>query len=127
MVIDIMEADIFAQKMRRRLRGKSIRFVLTDVVCREAKKARGFDVRSISARIRRLLGREVDVISIEERHIAEAERLSSRYHMCHHGDNRILAFCRERGLPLVTRDGDLHRVSQWVGVASFRPSEVGGI
>ena len=39
MVIDIMEADIFAQKMRRRLRGKSIRFVLTDVVCREAKKA----------------------------------------------------------------------------------------
>ncbi len=38
MVIDIMEADIFAQKMRRRLRGKSIRFVLTDVVCREAKK-----------------------------------------------------------------------------------------
>lgn len=126
-VIKVMESPSFAKWVRDQLKGKSIRVILLDVVCREAKKVRGFEVGKLVERLRKLLGREVGVVSVGKQHIEQAKSLSSRYHMCHNGDNRILAFCRDRSVPLVTSDANLRKVSEWAGVASFRPSEMDGI
>ena len=126
-IVRVVRMPGFADRLRRKLRGKSIRVVLCDTVIGELKKVLGMDLVTAQGLIRKLLGREVDVVATEDRHIAEAEAVSAQYHICHHGDDRILALCRDKGYCLITNDKNLHRVCGWLGVASFFPSEAANI
>jgi len=126
-VIDMLEKPAVASGLKARLRGKSVRIILCDIVLNEVRRVRGYLPRSVIAKISALLGRKVDVSHTDKSIHSHAQQITDRLQICHGGDNKILSQCRAKGFVLVTFDRDLLTASQIVGVAGFHPSAVRGI
>jgi len=126
-VIELMEKPGLAHKFRAKLRGKSIRIVLCDVVLKEVQKVRGFDPNKVILKISKLLGRKVETVSVQDEQKTLAESVSAKYSICHSGDNFILSLCKLKDYVLVTFDRMLLKACEFVGVAAFHPAMVGGI
>ncbi len=126
-VIDILEKPGVSEKLRAGFRGKSIRIVLCDVVLREVMRVRGFSAKHVVGRIERLLRRPVEVACLTEEQDAAARQVTEQYQICHNGDNQILSICKANDYVLVTFDRMLLKASEWIGIAVFHPSRMGGI
>jgi len=126
-VIDIMEKPGVASKLKARLRGKSIKIILCDVVLGEVKRVRGYLPEKVISKVSTLLGRKVELSVSDEESISNANQITSQFQICHNGDNRILSLCQAKDFVLVTFDRMLLKTCQFIGVAAFHPSMVGGI
>ncbi len=126
-VIDIMEKPKVASGLKARLRGKSVKIILCDVVLDEVKRVRGYLPEKVIARISSLLGRKIELSEINYSDVTSAEKITEQFQICHNGDNKILSLCQAKNFVLVTFDRMLLKASEFVGVAAFHPSMVGGI
>ena len=126
-VIDIMEKPKVASKLKAGLRGKSIKIILCDVVLSEVRRVRGYLPEKVIAKVSALLGRKVELAQSDENSISNANQITNQFQICHNGDNKILSLCQAKDFVLVTFDRMLLKASQFVGVAAFHPSMVGGI
>ena len=126
-VIDIIEKPKVASQLKAKLKGKSISIILCDVVLNEVRRARGLFPQEVISKVGTLLGRKVKLTSTTDEDKANATSLTEQFQICHNGDNKILSMCQSRNFILVTFDKMLLKASQFVGVAAFHPSMVGGI
>ncbi len=126
-VIDIMEKPKVASGLKARLRGKSFKIILCDVVLDEVRRVRGYLPEKVIARISSLLGRKIELSEINESDKTNASQITEQFQICHNGDNKILSLCQAKNFVLVTFDRMLLKASEFVGVAAFHPSMVGGI
>lgn len=126
-IIDILEKPKVASELKVRLRGKSVKIILCDVVLGEVKRVRGYLPEKIIAKLTSLLGRKIEISSIEELEVSNAQQITNQFQICHNGDNKILSLCQAKDFILVTFDRMLLKACQFVGVAAFHPSMVGGI
>lgn len=126
-IIDILEKPKVASELKVRLRGKSVKIILCDVVLEEVKRVRGYLPEKIIAKLTSLLGRKIEISSIEELEVSNAQQITNQFQICHNGDNKILSLCQAKDFILVTFDRMLLKACQFVGVAAFHPSMVGGI
>ncbi len=126
-VIDIMEKPKVASGLKARLRGKSVKIILCDVVLDEVKRVRGYLPEKVISRISSLLGRKIELSEINESDKTNASQITEQFQICHNGDNKILSLCQAKNFVLVTFDRMLLKASEFVGVAAFHPSMVGGI
>ncbi len=126
-VIDLIEKKGLAGRLRAQLRGKHACIVLCDVVLEEVRRVRGLDADYVVPRIARLVGRRVEVSPTDGSHRDAAESITSRYRLCHGGDNVILALCRMKSYVLLTFDRMLLTACGLAGVPAFRPDRAGGI
>ena len=126
-VIDIMEKPKVASGLKARLRGKSVKIILCDVVLGEVKRVRGYLPEKIVAKLSLLLGRKIEIISINDDELSNASQITNQFQVCHNGDNKILSLCQAKDFVLVTFDRMLLKASQFIGVVAFHPSMVGGI
>ena len=126
-VIDIMEKPKVASGLKARLRGKSVKIILCDVVLDEVRRVRGYLPEKVIARISSLLGRKIELSEINESNKTNASQITEQFQICHNGDNKILSLCQAKNFVLVTFDRMLLKASEFVGVAAFHPSMVGGI
>ena len=126
-VIDIMEKPKVAFGLKARLRGKSVRIILCDVVLREVKHVRGYTPEMILAKISKLLERKIEISESDETTVENAKEISNQYATCHCGDNKILSLCQAKNFVLVTFDRMLLKTCEFVGVAAFHPMMAGGI
>lgn len=126
-VIDLIEKPGLASGFKSRLRGKSIKIILCDVVLNEVERVRGFSSQKIIEKISKLLNRKIEIVTVDEQQKNNAENISTQYQICHSGDNKILSLCQDRNFVLVTFDRMLLRACQFVGVAGFHPAMAGGI
>ena len=126
-VIDIMEKPKVASGLKARLRGKSVRIILCDVVLDEVRRVRGYLPEKVISRISSLLGRKIELSEINESDKTNASQITEQFQICHNGDNKILSLCQAKNFVLVTFDRMLLKASEFVGVAAFHPSMVGGI
>ena len=126
-VIDIMEKPKVASGLKARLRGKSVKIILCDVVLDEVRRVRGYLPEKVIARISSLLGRKIELSEINSSDVTSAEQITEQFQICHNGDNKILSLCQAKNFVLVTFDRMLLKASEFVGVAAFHPSMVGGI
>ena len=117
-VIDLMENPGVFNKFRAAMKGKSIRFILCDIVLNEVYRVKRFATRKVISRIAKV-GKRIDIFSIDEGEKRLAQSMTERYAICHNGDNQILALCRSRSLFLVTRDRNLLRACEYAGVLAF--------
>jgi len=100
---------------------------LCDVVLDEVKRVRGYLPEKIIAKLSLLLGRKIEIISINEDELSNASQITNQFQVCHNGDNKILSLCQAKDFVLVTFDRMLLKASQFIGVVAFHPSMVGGI
>ena len=126
-VIDIMEKPKVASGLKARLRGKSVKIILCDVVLDEVRRVRGYLPEKVIARLSSLLGRKIELSEINESDKTNAFQITEQFQICHNGDNKILSLCQAKNFVLVTFDRMLLKASEFVGVAAFHPSMVGGI
>jgi hypothetical protein len=126
-VIDILEKPKVASGIKARLRGKSVKIILCDVVLGEVKRVRGYSLEKIVSRLTKLLGRKIEVSSISNNEISNAKQITNQFQICHNGDNKILSLCQAKDFVLVSFDRMLLKSCQFIGVAAFHPSMVGGI
>ncbi len=126
-VIDIMEKPKVASGLKARLRGKSVKIILCDVVLDEVKRVRGYLPEKVITRLSSLLGRKIELSEINPSDVTSAEKITEQFQICHNGDNKILSLCQAKDFVLVTFDRMLLKASEFVGVAAFHPSMVGGI
>ena len=126
-VIDIMEKPGVAHSLKARLRGKSIKIILCDVVLSEVRRVRGYLPEKVISKVSTLLGRKVELAQSDEETISNANQITNQFQICHNGDNKILSLCQAKDFILVTFDRMLLKASQFIGVAAFHPSMVGGI
>ena len=126
-VIDIMEKPKVASGLKARLRGKSVKIILCDVVLDEVRRVRGYLPEKVIARISSLLGRKIELSEINYSDVTSAKAITEQFQICHNGDNKILSLCQAKNFVLVTFDRMLLKTSEFVGVAAFHPSMVGGI
>ena len=126
-VIDIMEKPKVASGLKARLRGKSVKIILCDVVLSEVKRVRGYLPEKVIAKLSYLLGRKIEISSVDNSQITNAQSITEQFAICHNGDNKILSLCQAKDFILVTFDKMLLKASSFVGVAAFHPSMVGGI
>jgi predicted nucleic acid-binding protein len=126
-VIDIMEKPKIASGLKARLRGKSVKIILCDIVLDEVKRVRGYSSEKIITKLSNLLGRKIELSQSDEDSISNANQITNQFQICHNGDNKILSLCQAKDFVLVTFDKMLLRASQFIGVAAFHPSMVGGI
>ena len=126
-VIDIMEKPKVASGLKARLRGKSVKIILCDVVLQEVKHVRGYLPEKVIAKISKLLGRKVELSTVDEENIANARQITNQYQICHNGDNKILSLCQAKNFVLVTFDRMLLKTCQFLGVVAFHPLMAGGI
>ena len=126
-VIDIMEKSKTASGLKARLRGKSVRIILCDVVLGEVYRVRGYLPEKVTAKISSLLGRKVELSKVSKDDISSAQQITGQFQICHNGDNKILSLCQAHDFVLITFDRMLLRASQFAGVAAFHPSMAGGI
>ena len=126
-VIDIMEKPKVASGLKARLRGKSVKIILCDVVLDEVRRVRGYLPEKVISRISSLLGRKIELSEINESDKTNASQITEQFQICHNGDNKILSLCQAKNFVLVTFDRMLLKASEFVGVAAFHPSMVGGI
>lgn len=126
-VIDIMEKPKVASGLKARLRGKSVKIILCDVVLDEVRRVRGYLPEKVISRISSLLGRKIELSEINESDKTNASQITEQFQICHNGDNKILSLCQAKNFVLVTFDRMLLKASEFVGVAAFHPSMAGGI
>ena len=126
-VIDLVDRPGLASGLRGRLKGKQIRIVLCDVVLGEVKRVRGLSPRRVIERISVLLNRSVERVHVDADHKREARNISSQFHICHNGDNKILSICKAMGFILLTSDRMLLKACEFVGVPGFHPTAARGI
>ena len=126
-VIDIMEKPKVASGLKARLRGKSIKIILCDIVLGEVKRVRGYLPEQIIARLSKLLGRKIELSNSDESTVDNALDISNQFAICHNGDNKILSLCQAKNFVLVTFDRMLLKTCQFLGVVAFHPKMVGGI
>ena len=126
-VIDIIEKPQVAFGLKARLKGKQIKLVLCDVVLSEVERVRGLSVKTIIEKISKILGREIELSSIDEENKDTASDISNQFQICHNGDNKILSLCQAKDFILVTFDRMLLKTCEFVGVSGFHPSMVRGI
>lgn len=126
-VIDIMEKPKVASGLKARLRGKSVKIILCDVVLGEVERVRGYLPEKVIARLSILLGRKIELSEINESDKTNASQITEQFQICHNGDNKILSLCQAKDFVLVTFDRMLLKTCSFVGVAAFHPSMVGGI
>ena len=126
-VIDLMEKPKVASGMKARLRGKSVKIILCDVVLGEVRRVRGYLPERVIAKISKLLGRPIETTVVEASEISNAEQITNQFQICHNGDNKILSLCQAKDFVLVSFDRMLLKSCQFIGVAAFHPSMVGGI
>ena len=126
-VIDIMEKPKVASGLKARLRGKSVKIILCDVVLDEVRRVRGYLPEKVISRISSLLGRKIELSEINPSDVTSAKAITEQFQICHNGDNKILSLCQAKNFVLVTFDRMLLKASEFVGVAAFHPSMVGGI
>ena len=126
-VIDLIEKPIFARRVRKALKGKSVQIILCDVVLEEVKRVRGFPQYEILSKISELLKRPVSIVQVSEEEKVQAKQITNQFQICHNGDNKILAICQIKDYILVTFDKMLRQASKFVGIAVFHPLCVGGI
>ena len=126
-VIDIMEKPKVASGLKARLRGKSVKIILCDVVLQEVKHVCGYLPEKVIAKISKLLGRNVELSTVDEENIANARQITNQYQICHNGDNKILSLCQTKNFVLVTFDRMLLKTCQFLGVIAFHPLMAGGI
>jgi len=126
-VIDLIEKPQVAFGLKARFKGKSIKLILCDVVLNEVKKVRGFTSEKIISTISKLLNRNIEIVTIDEKEKSNAKNITTQFQICHNGDNKILSLCQAKDFVLVTSDRMLLKTCQFVGVAAFHPSMVGGI
>ena len=126
-VIDIMEKPGVAKSLKSKLRGKSVKIILCDVVLGEVKRVRGYVPEKIISKISLLLGRKIELSASSEQSISNASQLSSQFQICHNGDNKILSLCQAKDFVLVTFDKMLLKTCSFVGVAASHPAMAGGI
>lgn len=126
-VIDLIEKPQVAFGLKARLKGKSIKVVLCDIVLNEVKRVRGYTKEKIIATISRLLNRKIEIVTVEDQEKNNAKNISTQFQICHNGDNEILSLCQAKNFILVTFDRMLLKACQFVGVVGFHPSMVRGI
>ena len=126
-VIDILEKPKVASGLKARLRGKSVKIILCDVVLDEVRRVRGYLPEKVISRISSLLGRKIELSEINPSDVTSAKAITEQFQICHNGDNKILSLCQAKNFVLVTFDRMLLKASEFVGVAAFHPSMVGGI
>lgn len=126
-VIDLMEKPKVASGMKARLRGKSVKIILCDVVLGEVRRVRGYLPDKIISKISKLLGRPIETTIVETSEISNAQQITNQFQICHSGDNKILSLCQGKDFVLISFDRMLLKSCQFIGVAAFHPSMVGGI
>ena len=126
-VIDIMEKPQVAFGLKARLKGKSIKIVLCDIVLQEVNRVRGYAKEKIIATISRLLNRKIEIVTVDNQQKDNAKDISTQFQICHNGDNKILSLCQAKDFVLVTFDRMLLKACSFVGVVAFHPSMVRGI
>lgn len=126
-VIDLIEKPQVASSLKARLRGKSIKVVLCDVVLNEVQRVRGLSSQIVVEKISKILGREIELSEINEQNKNTANEITNQFQICHNGDNKILSLCQAKDFVLVTFDRMLLKACQFVGVTGFHPSMVRGI
>jgi len=126
-VIDIMEKPGVAKSLKAKLRGKSVKIILCDVVLGEVKRVRGYVPEKIISKLSLLLGRKIELSQSNEGTISDAKQITNQFQICHNGDNKILSLCQAKDFVLVTFDRMLLKACSFLGVAAFHPSMVGGI
>ncbi len=127
MVIDLLEKPTVAFGLKARLRGKSVKIILCDIVLDEVQRVRGYLPEKVIAKLSILLGRKIELSKINESDKTNASQLTEQFQICHNGDNKILSLCQAKDFVLVTFDRMLLKACGFVGVAAFHPSMVGGI
>ena len=124
-VIDILENRSNSRKLARAIRGKQVRLVVCRTVLRELQRVRRWSEDVVLAGLARVFGRERIVISDPPKGLKKyAKDLEHQYEMAHNGDVHILAQCRMDGCALITRDRNMRRVADYVGVQAFHPKHV---
>ncbi len=126
-VIDIIEKPKVASKLKARLRGKSIKIILCDVVLGEVKRVRGYSPEKVIVKVSKLLGRKVELSKVDKNNVETAQQITNQFQICHNGDNKILSLCQAKNFVLVTFDRMLLKTCQFIGVVAFHPKMVGGI
>ncbi len=126
-VIDIMEKPKVASGLKARLRGKSVKIILCDIVLGEVNRVRGYLPEKVISTVSSLLGKKIGLSEIDQKGILNARQITNQFQICHNGDNKILSLCQAKDFVLVTYDKMLLKASQFVGIAAFHPSMVGGI
>ena len=126
-VIDIMEKPKVASGLKARLRGKSVKIILCDIVLGEVRRVRGYLPEQIIAKLSKLLGRKIELSNSDESTVDNAQDISNQFAICHNGDNKILSLCQAKNFVLVTFDRMLLKTCQFLGVVAFHPKMVGGI
>jgi len=126
-VIDVIEKPKVAFGLKARLKGKSIKVVLCDVVLNEVSRVRGLSKDKIISKISKLLNRTIEVITIPQQQKDNAKQITNQFQICHNGDNKILSLCQAKDFVLVTFDRMLLKACSFVGVVAFHPSRVRGI
>lgn len=122
-----MEKPKVASGLKVRLRGKSVKIILCDIVLGEVKRVRGYSSEKIIRKISNCLGRKIELSQSNENSILNANQLTNQFQICHNGDNKILSLCQAKDFVLVTFDRMLLKTCQFVGVVAFHPSMVRGI
>lgn len=126
-VIEVIEKQGFAHKLKKSLRGRPVSLVLCDVVLNEVQRVRGFASAEVIAKISKLLGKKVEVSSVNGEQKTFADSVTEQYRFCHRGDSLILALCRARDFVLLTFDRMLLKACEFAGVAAFHPGMAGGV
>jgi len=126
-VIDLIEKLGVASGLKARLRGKSFKIVLCDVVLQEVQRVRGLSFKVIIGKISKIFGRLVEISRIDESQKKTANEISNQFQICHNGDNKILSLCQAKDFVLVTFDRMLLKTCDFLGVVAFHPSMVRGI
>ena len=126
-VIDVIEKPKVAFGLKARLKGKSIKVVLCDVVLNEVSRVRGLSKDKIISKISKLLNRTIEIVTVQQQQKDSAKQITNQFQICHNGDNKILSLCQARDFVLVTFDRMLLKACSFVGVVAFHPSMVRGI
>lgn len=120
-VIEIIEKQGFAYKLKNSLKGKPVRLVLCDVVLNEVQRVRGFTAAEVISKISMLVGKKVETSSIDSEQKILADNITAQYQFCHRGDNLILALCQAKDFVLLTFDRMLLKACEFAGVIAFHP------
>ena len=126
-VINIIKEPTCIKKIQKALKGKSIQIILCDVVLNEVHRIIKYSHKKIIEKISASLKRKISIVSIGQQEKIQAIQLSNQFHICHNGDNKILAMCAIKNYILVTSDKMLTQTSKFIGVPVFHPFHIGGI
>ena len=126
-VIDIMEKPKIASIIKSRLRGKSVKIILCDVVLGEVKRVRGYRPKKIISVVSKLLGKKIELSNIDKTNVENARQISNQFQICHNGDNKILSLCQAKNFVLMTFDRMLLKTCQFLDVTAFNPLTFRGI